>query len=181
MRLFIAILFNEEIKNSLYEAEKSLQSMVRKGSFTERDNLHLTVNFIGETKRLEEVKQAMNTAVGIVKPESFSLSISGYGRFQRNEGDIYWIGVEKDPYLWKLQKQLIKELKEVGFYDVDEREYKPHLTLGRKIIPGDHFEPLVFEKVIRPMQMVVRKLSLMKSERIQGKLVYTEIYHIKLD
>ncbi|MDF2514045.1 MAG: hypothetical protein K0S04_3911, partial [Herbinix sp.] len=35
-----------------------------------------------------------------------------------------------------------------------------------------------FEKSIQPLEMMVNKLSLMKSERINGKLVYTEIYQV---
>lgn len=181
MRLFIAILFNEEIKNSLYHTVERLREKVDKGSFTDRENLHLTVNFIGETGRLEEVKQAMNTAVDKVRPGKFSLSLGGFGRFQRKEGDIYWIGVEKEASLWRLQKELVKELKGEGFFDIDDREFKPHLTLGRRIIAGNHFQSLEFEKEIHPMRMEVAKISLMKSERIQGKLVYTEIYHLKID
>lgn len=181
MRLFTAILFHEGIKDSINQVVEDLRESVTKGNFTERDNLHLTVNFIGETNRLEEVKGAMNKAVRKTGSDRFSLCIGGFGRFQRREGDIYWIGVEKEPKLWRLQKQLAKELKEEGFFDIDDREYKPHLTLGRRIIAGERFQRAKFENKIKPIMMDVEKLSLMKSERIQGKLVYTEIYHVKLD
>lgn len=180
MRLFIAILLDEDIKNSVYDIIGNFKSIAA-GSFTHRDNLHLTVNFIGETKRLEEVKQAMHQAVDRTKTGSFRLSIGGFGRFRRREGDICWIGVEREDSLWRLQKELVKELKEAGFFDIDDGEYKPHLTLGRRVKPRDNFMTGDFEATIRPMQMEAKKISLMKSERIQGKLVYTEIYHIKLE
>ncbi len=180
MRLFIAILFNVTVNNSLYETIERLKCYA-KGTFTEKQNLHLTVNFIGETKRLEEVKQAMNHAVKKSRAGSFQLSIHGFGRFKRNEGDIYWVGVEKDTTLWRVQKELVKELKEAGFFEVDDREYRPHLTLGRRIIVKDDFNPKEFEENITPMQMEVSRISLMKSERLEGKLVYTEIYQVKLD
>lgn len=180
MRLFIAILFDEEIKTSLYNTVFNLQSTA-KGSFTAKDNLHLTVNFIGETKRLEEIKHAMEHAVHRTKAGQFGLTIRGLGKFIRKEGDIYWVGVDLEETLRKLQRELVKELKDAGFFDIDDREYKPHLTLGRRVNVKDNFLMKDFEAGITPMQMQVMKISLMNSERVQGKLVYTEIYHVMLD
>ncbi len=180
MRLFIAILFDQEIKTSLYETVEKLKQSAMGGNFTELEKLHLTVNFIGETKRLEEVKYAMRTAVEASKAEGFPLRLQGFGRFKRMEGDIYWVGVEQNDVLWRLQKELVKKLKEAGFYEIDDRDYKPHLTLGRKVRVGQAFDSKAFEAGIRPLQVKVEKISLMKSERIEGRLTYTEIYQVGL-
>ncbi len=179
MRLFIAILFEEGIKSNLYSAVNKLKAMA-KGTFTQKENLHLTLNFIGETDRLEEVQRAMQQAVNKSGVSSFVLSIQGLGKFTRREGDIYWAGVEKEPDLWRLQKALVKELKEQGFFDIDDHEYRPHLTLGRRVKPGKNLNEQEFAAGIKPMQMRVNKISLMKSERLQGKLTYTEIYEVPL-
>lgn len=181
MRLFIAVLFNNEVKESVHDITLRLKSLAKGGAFTDQENLHLTVNFIGETNRLEEVKNAMKQALEKANGESFTLSIRGFGKFKRDDGDIYWIGVEKDVSLWRMQKELVKELKEAGFFDIDDREYKPHLTLGRRVKVGKDFIEKEFEAGINPMQMEVSGISLMKSERVQGKLTYTEIYHIGLE
>ncbi len=180
MRLFIAILFDQEIKASLYDTVEELKLAARGGTFTEMENLHLTVNFNGETKRLEEVKDAMRTAVEASKAESFPLRLQGFGRFKRMEGDIYWVGVEHNDVLWRLQKELVKKLKEAGFYEIDDRDYKPHLTLGRRVRVGQTFDNKAFEAGIRPLQMKVERISLMKSERIEGRLTYTEIHQVGL-
>lgn len=180
MRLFIAITLNDDIKEKLYQLITLLQKNAdaSNGSFTLKENLHLTLNFIGETNRLELVKQAMNQAVAKAKPESFSLGFGGFGRFKRREGDIYWVGVEENAKLSSLQKELIKELKEAGFFDIDDREFKPHLTLARKIT--SHGGTLIksIDDNTQSMNMIVSKISLMKSERIEGKLVYTEVYQV---
>ena len=180
MRLFIAVLFDEAIKTSIYHTIEKLQG-VASGSFTHKDNLHLTVNFIGETNRVEEVKEAMQQAVDKLGAKSFQIRIGGFGRFRRKEGDIYWIGVEREETLWRLQKELVRELKSAGFFDMDDREYKPHLTLARRVKVKDSFIAKDFVTEITAMQMKVKKISLMKSERVQGKLVYTEVYQVKLD
>lgn len=181
MRLFTAILFDEDIKETLYRTVENLQELSNGGTFTVKDNLHLTVNFIGETKRLDEVKSAMNQAVRRVKAGQFLLTLRGFGKFKRREGDIYWVGVDRADILWKLQKELVKELKEAGFYEIDDMEYTPHLTLGRRVKPKENFNAKEFEMGISPMQMAVKRLSLMKSERINGKLVYTEIHYVGLE
>lgn len=181
MRLFIAILFNKEIETSLYQMVEQLRSLAKGGTFTTKENLHLTVNFIGETGRLEEVKAAMSRAVRAIRAGSFLLTIRGFGRFKRREGDIYWVGVEQNNTLWRLQKELVKELKEAGFYDIDDMEYTPHLTLGRRVIMKEDFQSKEFEAAITPMMMEISRISLMKSERINGKLIYSELYHVALN
>ncbi len=181
MRLFTAVLFNEELEHSLNESALKLKSYSKSGTFTARENFHLTVNFIGETKRLEEVKLAMDEAVEKSGVHSFTLELKGSGRFKRREGDIYWVGVERNEALWRMQRQLVKELKEAGFFDIDDMEYTPHITLGRRVLLKDANQALDFERSIQPLQMVVSELTLMKSERINGRLVYTEIYHVDLE
>ncbi|MDF2487174.1 MAG: hypothetical protein K0R46_3342, partial [Herbinix sp.] len=52
MRLFIAIILEEEIKDSLVQTVGRLKGLAKGGTFTDKENLHITVNFIGETKRL---------------------------------------------------------------------------------------------------------------------------------
>ncbi len=181
MRLFTAILLDENSKTSLYDTVLRLKANAREGSFTARENLHLTVNFIGETKRLEEVKHAMQRAVDKAKAKGFDLTLQGFGSFSRREGDIYWVGVLREEILWRLQKELVRELKEEGFYDLDDREYKPHLTLGRRVRVNPGFDSRQFEAALQPMALAVTELSLMKSERVEGKLTYTEIYRIRLE
>lgn len=178
MRLFIAILFDEDRKNELYQTVLRLQDNA-KGSFTARDNLHLTVNFIGETNRVEDIQQAMEHAVNKTNTGCFVLTMRGLGKFKRDDGDIYWIGIEREDTLWKLQRGLTQELKDIGFKDLDDREYKPHLTLGRRVRVNQNFQAKDFEEGITPMKMEVGKISLMKSEQLKGKLVYTEIYSVK--
>ncbi len=179
MRLFTAILFDAKSIDILYDSVNYLKKFAS-GSFTMKENMHLTVNFIGETEDLKVIKQAMQYAVDMNDVRSFELFLRGFGKFKRNEGDIFWIGVEKENTLWRLQKELGKNLKAVGLKDLDDREYRPHLTLGRKIKVGQGFQKDEFEAGIIPVKVEVKKISLMKSERLQGKLVYTEIFSVDL-
>ncbi len=180
MRLFTAILLEKDIKESMHHKVERLKELAASGSFTEKENLHLTVNFIGETGRVEEVKRAMHAAVEKSAAESFSLTFRGFGRFKRPDGDICWVGVKEEPVLWRLQRALVMELKEAGYFDLDDREYRPHLTLGRRVRLGKDTDYRTLEAEIKLVDMRVTGVSLMKSERVQGKLTYTEIFRIEL-
>ena len=173
MRLFIAINLTSEIKAYLMAAILELKKEAFKGNFTHRENLHLTLVFLGELS--EEKTDIIKTAMNQIKGEPFLLSLSGFGRFKRNSGDIHWAGVDKSEALIMIQKQLIGELEKAGF-SPENKEYAHHLTLGREVRlsepSGNIYESLPAAK----QEMTVSRISLMKSERIDGKLVYSEIY-----
>ncbi len=173
MRLFIAINFNEEIKDHLTSAIRELKKASSGGNFTHRENLHLTLVFLGELNpdKVGEIKSAMNRVSG----EPFRLSFSGFGRFKRRGGDIHWAGVEKNHELIAIQKQLTLELETSGFAPED-REYSPHMTLGREVRLSDPSADIYGELAAEHKEMKVTRISLMKSERVNGKLTYTEIY-----
>lgn len=173
MRLFIAINFNEEIKDYLTSAIQELKKASSGGNFTHRENLHLTLVFLGELNpdKVEKIKSAMNRVGG----RPFRLSFSGFGRFKRRGGDIHWAGVEKSQELTAIQKQLEFEL-EASDFALEDREYSPHMTLGREVRLSDPSADIYGGLASEIKEMTVKRISLMKSERINGKLTYTEIY-----
>lgn len=166
MRLFIAIDFNEEINNSLCDYMNVLKSHSLKGNFTQKENLHLTLVFIGETKNASAVIQVMNS----LNMSPFKMQIGGTGSFKRSEGEIYWVGVKRNESLLNLYNQLYIGLLNSGF-KLEDREYKPHLTLGREFVLKDDFQGTFSDRSIE-----VDKISLKKSEQINGKLTYTDVY-----
>ncbi|HOJ47924.1 MAG TPA: RNA 2',3'-cyclic phosphodiesterase [Bacillota bacterium] len=167
MRLFTAILFTPEIKKVLTDHIAALKIASRSGNFTLENNLHLTINFIGETDRVEDVKKAMSA----IRFQPFTITLGKSGVFRRSGGDIYWLGIAQNPQLDSLHKNLFEALRAKGF-TLENRDYKPHITLGREVVLNK--TPAFSEK---PLQMTVSRVSLMKSERIGGKLVYTEIFY----
>ncbi len=178
MRLFVAINFDEKIKEYLMEKVTELRKYSVSGNFTRRENFHLTLAFIGETDKQKEVEAAIDVAVNKSYAHVFPVGIGGIGKFMRREGDIYWVGVKKDTMLWEINRNLMAELRGKGF-DIDEQEFKPHLTIGRRVIV-DNFDAEGFGDTENAMEMLVKRISLMKSERINGKLTYTEVYGVQL-
>lgn len=163
MRLFIAILFSEEIRRTLLDGIDQLRCQARAGNFTRADNLHATLAFLGEINpnRIDKIKAAMESSVG--KP--FSLTIKGSGRF----GDLWWAGIERNLPLEALVRRLRRTLSQSDF-QIESRPFKPHITLARAV--RTECDP---EIMIPEVTMQVNRISLMKSERQEGRLVYTEI------
>jgi len=178
MRLFIAINLNEEVKDFLTAAIQELKTKAVKGNFTRRENLHLTLVFLGElgSDKLGAIKSAMNH----MKEEPFRLSFSGFGKFKRNGGDIHWAGVDRSETLFSVQKQLTEELEKAGFR-LEDRAYSPHLTLGREVRLADPSKDIYGALAAERRGMSVSRISLMVSERVNGKLTYSEIYRIDLE
>lgn len=175
-RLFIALLFDEETKDRLCGAAEFLASHLRGGHTTGRENLHLTLAFLGETERGAEIRRAMEEARG----PAFDYRIRGSGRFPRGDGSVFWVGVAAPEELYRLYNRLSAALAAHSFR-LEERPFKPHLTLGREIITDETFDPKEMEKLLPEKPLHAGKISLMKSERVAGKLTYTEIYSVKLE
>ena len=78
MRLFTAICFDDETKNALFEAGKEAENFAE-GNFSAKENLHLTIVFIGETERTEEIKSALSE----IEFSAFDFKISKTGFFEK--------------------------------------------------------------------------------------------------
>ena len=173
MRLFIALNFDEPTKDKLCDTMQRLKMVVQSGKFTLRDNLHLTVAFIGEVQqaKLQNIKAAMSK----VEEKPFSLHLGGVGCFRRDNGSILWVGADKSRALLSIHDQLCERLSKSGFA-VEMREYKPHLTLAREFTLPEGFDLEQFSNDTEQIKMQVKSIDLMKSERVNGKLTYTRIY-----
>ena len=171
MRLFVALCLPPAGKAVLAECAEELKRQAVSGNYTPPENLHLTLSFIGETApgRLGAVKEALEKAVAAVKPailsDGLTLTLQGAGSF----GSLWWIGLAAVPALQQLADTIRGELRLRKFH-IDEKPWKPHITIAREVALR---RPPVLK--VPSYSMQARSVSLMKSERISGRLVYTEI------
>lgn len=176
MRLFVAICLEDTIRDALCRASGALREKAQYGRFTHRENLHLTLAFIGETTRLRDAERA----VASVQAAPFTLTVGGMGRFARPGGDLYWAGAQLCGPLANLQAQLADALRKQGF-SLDGKPFRPHLTLARELRLSEPLDQRALAKLIPPMEMRVDRITLMKSERVQGRLTYTPLYQRQLE
>jgi 2'-5' RNA ligase len=169
LRLFIAINFSEEVKDALCEMIADLRGAARRGRYTHRDNLHLTLAFIGESNRVDDIVDVMEEACDDAFTAPIRITLADAGVFRRKGGDIHWIGVERSPELKKLAERIASGLRSEGF-DIEKSKFTPHITIGRNVKLSE------YAMIRAPMvSMCAERISLMRSDRVDGRLVYSEI------
>ena len=160
MRLFIAIQLSDAMKDALTAAQDEMYEHGVRGNFTTRENMHLTLAFIGEYPDKDRVLDALSS----VSFSAFSLSLSGMGCFR----DLWWAGMDESAPLAAVARRIRRALAENGI-PFDRKRFSPHITLIRKAagtMPGIRLETV---------SMPVERISLMRSDRGKHGMVYTEV------
>ena len=163
LRLFIAIPLSDAMKDALTAAQDKMYDKGVRGNFTPRENMHLTLAFIGEYPNKEPVMDALST----VSFSAFSLSLSGMGCFR----DLWWAGMDESAPLRAVVRRIRHALAENNI-PFDRKRFSPHITLIRKAtgtMPG-----IQIEKVSMP----VERILLMRSDRGKHGMIYTEVGEI---
>ncbi len=167
MKLLISVNFEEETKNLLYDHMQLLTKNCDKGSFTKKDNIHLSLVYVGETTQIGAVVETMDA----IDSEQFEIALSDNGKFRRSGGEIYWVGIEKSPELVRLQKILYRSLVRKGVMK-EKNEFKPHLTVSRDTVIAKDMIP----ETDFTAKIPVKRVSLMKCEVTREGISYTEVY-----
>ena len=175
MRVFIAVNFPEQVKKRLALIQRELRAQFGRGNFTRLENLHLTLSFIGEVR--PEAIAGITAAMNELAYEPIEFSLSGFGTFGRR-GDILWMGLRESSALCDVYEQLSAALERAG-YPRESRKFSPHLTLAREVAKKSAFDIGEFAERIGAIDCRADAVSLMCSERVNGALVYREIYSKK--
>ena len=163
MRLFVAISLSEELKKSITGTLHEMKKAGIRGNYVPTQNLHLTLAFIGECRDADAVKNVLAS----ISFKPFKLALSDMGTF----GDLLWVGMKGGQGVSGAARAVRDALDAAGV-DYDRKKFTPHITIIRKM-SGNW-------KQVKPPKgdMMVRKISLMKSEQKDGKRVYTEIFSV---
>ncbi len=174
MRLFVAVNFDKDTVEHLYKGAETLRENSLSANISRRENLHLTLAFIGE---VTSAKNAINALSSIdVKP--FTLTLQGYGEF--GKGSICFAKTKPCPELLTLAEKVRKKLTAKGIR-IDTKPFKPHITLARQLEPTLQFDKGIMNKVLSTREVQIKEISLMRSDRIKGRLTYTELYKKTLE
>lgn len=172
VKLFIAVNFNDKVKEKIFKKIELIKEVSLKGRFVEKENLHLTLVFLGEVD--DDLLPRIIEITEKIQGSTFNLELSGLGKFQRKEGDILWLGVVENPSLNHMVNQLETSLRENGL-PIEKRPYIPHITLGRKVRLKNSILDLNFN-----IETGVDSIEVMESTSRNGKLEYLKVYSKKL-
>ncbi len=176
LRTFICIEFPESVVKEVAR----IQSLLDKkfiGKFTELENLHLTLKFLGEIspKQLEEVKLALS----LIEFHQFNAHLSSIGVFSyRTNPRIIWIKVASK-YIHDLQKRIDHAL--APLFKPEER-FMSHLTVARvKHTPDKKYFYEYFKNLsVKEVSFPVNSFLLKSSELMPVGPVYTTIQEYSL-
>ena len=132
VRAFIAVEISPSIRT---EARKTLRPVMEaypNVKWVEEENFHVTLKFLGTVPTVDLHRVVAAVERGCRKFEQFDLVFEGVGAFPNAEAPrSIWIGVrEGTREIRELARRIEAELAEIG-YPPENREFTPHLTLGR--------------------------------------------------
>ena len=131
VRSFISIdLEDQQILSRIASILSSLQSLGGDLKPVERENIHLTLKFLGNVSapRLGEVKSALQQVIF----SAFTAEIKGAGAFPNlNHMNVVWVGVNEGwSQVEQIYEQVEKLLSGLGFRR-EHRPFSPHITIAR--------------------------------------------------
>ncbi len=132
MRLFIALPLPEDARVRL----AALQSGVPGARWVDKNNLHVTIRFLGEADR--HAAEDLDAELAGIRAPAFGIALSGVGFFDRGRfAHTLWAGVERADALVFLRDKIESAAVRAGF-EPEGRKFTPHITLARlKDVPTE--------------------------------------------
>ncbi|HEY0835711.1 MAG TPA: RNA 2',3'-cyclic phosphodiesterase [Azospirillum sp.] len=168
LRLFVALDFPADVRDRL----AGLGGGVPGARWTEADNLHLTLRFIGDVPG--DTAADIDAALAEVEAPAFDLVLDGVGVFgQGRNARVLWAGVERSDALTRLQAKVESAIVRCGL-PAEERRFSPHVTLARlKNAPPERIGRFIEERgLFRAGPFPIGHFTLYRSHLGKGAAVY---------
>ena len=124
IRLFVALSLPDRVAEPL----AALQTGVPGARWATREQMHLTLRFIGEVDG--RVAADIDDALSLISAPRFTLELKGAGEFGGKHPRELWAGVASNEALSHLQRKTETALQRIGLR-AEERKFTPHVTLAR--------------------------------------------------
>jgi 2'-5' RNA ligase len=187
VRLFIAMDFSSqiilEVTNFQAQLHRELSNVPIR--WVAPETMHLTLQFLGEVpqSQIPSIQEAISaSAAGFSSIPVHIASVGGFPSFKKPQ--VLWLGISADKKLKKLASQLQSALQPLGFKP--EKEYIPHLTLGRMIRTANGEQQKMVSAVLARWQSVeigqdrMREVILYQSDLTQKGPIYTSLFRFPL-
>ncbi len=186
-RTFLAAEISEEVRKRLLDMIRNFG--IDKGvKWVRGENMHVTIYFFGnvENEILRVLREVIAKSVETLN--GFEIDIRGIGAFPNlNRPRVIWAGVMDSTETLKViynevYKRIIKRKLNKSGVQVESREYKPHLTLGRVkgVIDASGIEKLSQCIDYNFGRCYIDKVVLFSSELHRDGPIYTPLQEFKL-
>lgn len=139
MRLFMAIVPPPEALQHLAAALASAQAVQGEAlAWTTTEQWHLTLAFLGEVDDLRRERLELRLARAASRSPPLDLRISAAGAFgSPKRARVLWAGVDGEVTGLSHLVDSVRAAARRSGIPIDERRYRPHLTLARCRAPVD--------------------------------------------
>lgn len=165
MRLFLAIKIPNELKEKI--SQKYLEKIPNELKTVKKENLHITMLFLGEKteKEFEEIRKNFQK----IEFTEFKASVSGIGYFSSK---VFWVGIGKGSNELGALSSIISKIQK------PDKKFHAHITIARnKRMDEKEFfklaEKLGEEKLEENFN--VNSIILMKSTLTDEGVLYEEV------
>jgi len=132
LRCFIGVDVADDVRQALTRQHRQLKRQAKEYRWVDPENYHLTIKFLGNVSGeiIPDITAAVREAVEGLDP--FEVRVKGFDAFPyRSTPRVVWAGIDHGgEELTELWRRIDQNLAVLGF-PPDQREYTPHLTLGR--------------------------------------------------
>jgi len=171
-RLFIALKLPVPVVNKLTDVRKSIYDNDDFGRWEDKDKLHLTLKFLGDTEEKKTILIKNKLKAIVSKYSKIDCELGQFGFFLPK---ILWIKLNVNPSLFTLISEIEESFIELGF-EKEKRSFKPHITLLRiRKNVSDEFVSAFKNYIVPEMKFNCNEIALVKSELLPRGSVYTDI------
>ena len=176
-RIFIAINLPENVKKKLAEFQSIWPELPIR--WTKKDNLHITLKFLGyiSEEELLEVCQLATQVAERNEPFSISLKKIIYGPPKKTPPRMVWVEGERSEEFARLRDDLESSLlgSDKVRFSAEKRAFSPHITLGRvRVFEWRQMEPEERPEVGEEINLTfeVNSIEVMESQLKKGGSEY---------
>jgi RNA 2',3'-cyclic 3'-phosphodiesterase len=132
LRAFIALRIGEELQGALSDAQAKLRKAGAHVGWVSRENIHLTMAFLGDIAPATADLLSVGLDDIAARTAPFVYEVTGVGTFGGRRPKVIWAGVGDGDLagLRALFSEIARLAADCGIR-LEEREFHPHLTLGR--------------------------------------------------
>lgn len=182
VRAFIGVEFTEDVKQNIMEMQRVIRNGSLRGRWKYISNFHLTLKFLGEVSEesafsiYEKMKERLQDF------QSFDLKGGSVGYFRGTDSlRVVYLGFESDAANLEGLFSIVEDCCSDCGVPKDFRKYTPHITIAQDVVLHDDFRELKAKLGgIHKPTIKIEEVSIIKSEQVDGKRIYTKVLSIPL-
>ncbi len=149
IRTFIAVPISQRLGANVVQLMGRLEESGASYNWLGEENLHITLNFVGDMPEVETPKFCNDVKAIVEKHRKFGVMVTGLSAFPSPEQPrVIWMGITEGVRELKQLNNDIAELLSHWGFPKERHDYEPHLTMGR-VQRGGRWNDELVERVER--------------------------------